>query len=200
MLLTLKIESSKEKNMSVTRIASRYAKSLFDVATEKGQVEQVKASVDLLLSATKHEGLAAMLKSPVLSDEKKSAVFKAIFEGKMDAISFTFFDLVLRKNREAFLVDIAKEFVETYRQSNGIVSAKLVTAVAMNQTSIDSLLAELQKSGILGGKVALETSVDESLIGGFVLKLSDKIYDASVLNKLESLKRKFSVTSFTGNN
>jgi F-type H+-transporting ATPase subunit delta len=96
--------------MSVSQVASRYAKSLLDLAIEQGKTEVVKGDMANFKEALKSRDLYLLLKSPIIYPTKKISALKAVFEGKLDALTMSFFELTIRKGREPLLVDIADEF------------------------------------------------------------------------------------------
>ena len=174
--------------MSVVRIASRYAKSLLELAQEQGKLETVKEDIATFNKVMENRDFALLVKSPIIQAEKKRSIFKSIFDGKIDELSAAFFDIIIRKGRESVLGDIAKSFDEQYRSSQNITSAKVTTATAMSSSQLDRIKASLSSLDI-SGTVELETAENPDLIGGFVLEIEDRLYDASVKNKLAELKK-----------
>ena len=101
--------------MSVTRIATRYAKSLLELANEQGKLEAVHTDVLLLQSASKNRDLHLMLKSPIIHADKKISVFKVLFGDKMDNLTMAYMSLLANKGREGYLPEITAEFLNQYR-------------------------------------------------------------------------------------
>jgi F-type H+-transporting ATPase subunit delta len=178
--------------MSVTRIATRYAKSLLDLAGEQGKLEKVHDDMKMLHEAAKQRDLQLFLKSPVIHADKKVAAFKAIFGGKMDELTLTYMNLLATKGREGYLQDISGEFINQYKVLNKITTVKVTTATAMSDDLLSDLRAKLVASGAVNANLDIQTAVDPNLIGGFVLEFDNKRYDASVSHKLEALKTQFS--------
>lgn len=177
--------------MSVTRIASRYAKSLVDLATEKGQLEEVMGDVKSFLKATENRDLYLMIKSPIINATKKQQVFDALFKGKQTDLMDSFLQIVLRKGREAYLPNIAQEFMEQYKKIKHISTVKLTTAAALSAETISKIKQKLTNSEATDDHVELETAVDADILGGFILQFGDKLYDASVARKLKRLRKEF---------
>lgn len=182
--------------MSVIRIATRYAKSLFDLAQERGQLEEVNRDVELFAATAKLADFSALLKSPIVSADKKNAIFEAVFGGKISAVTMAFLRLMVSKGREEYLGDVAKAFTLQYRDFKGITTIKITTAVPFSQEGIDNIVAKLKGKGSVKANVEVETYVDDSVIGGFMLEFDDKIYDASIDYKLDALRREFSLNYF----
>lgn len=182
--------------MSAIRLASRYAKSLLDLSIEKGQLEEVfndMKQVKAVIEASRE--LLVMLKNPIINTEKKQKVVDAIFGKNSNYITKTFLTLMVKKGREAYLLDIADSFIQLYNQNKNITPVKITTAVQFDEAFTNNLIAKLKsKTGIQNPQIKVE--VDESLIGGFVLQYEDKLYDASVAHKLEQLEKEFNQNQF----
>lgn len=178
--------------MSVKRIASRYAKSLLDFAKEQGQVDAVTADMDWFIEAVQNKDLVSLLKSPIVSQGKKRDIFEAIFSSKLGKTTNSFFNIILTKGRESLLPEIAAEYKLQYKSLNKISAVKLKTASPLSDDSIKQIEAKLLASNVTDEKLELETEVDPSIIGGFVLEIGDKLYDDSIAHKLNNLKKEFS--------
>ncbi len=174
--------------MSSFRLASRYAKSLLQLAQEKGQLEAVKSDIELLNSAfSGSRELRTMLKSPVIPTDKKQIVLTKIFGGKLSEITTRFVTLLTSKGREQFLGEVADAFIAQYNVLNKITKVKIVTATETDKTALDKIVDGLKKKEKLS-EVELEHAVDASLIGGFVITYGDKQIDTSVKASLAKLK------------
>lgn len=176
--------------MSIFKVASRYAKSLLDLAQEQGQLDAVKKDMESVVSVLKSNSeLLAILKNPIISGDKKRNILAAIFEGKISPTIVSFFYILVNKGRAAILLDIAQEFVREYNEAKGIVKASVTSATALSDTN----LAELQQiiTGEIKAEVILKNIVDPSLIGGFVVRVGDRQIDASIAGKLNKLEKHF---------
>lgn len=185
--------------MSVTRIAQRYAKSLMDLAAERGKVERVHEDVLVFHNAVKVRELALFLKSPIIKADKKQGALDALFADKFDPITKGFIDIVLRKGREAYLSDVAKEFVSMYKQRKHITIVKLTTAAPVTDDFKQNVLQQLTDSTQTDTNIELTTVVDPSLIGGYTIEFGDRMYDASVARKLDLLRKEFSQNQYIKN-
>ena len=173
------------------RLAGRYAKSLIDLAIERGILEDVNDDVEYILALLKLSSeLGRVLSSPIIKEEKKLAVLTALTQGKITATTSSFFGLLLRKNRENALPEIAHAFKDQYNEIKGITKVKLVTAHPATEELRAGLLKKLAAEAGLNN-IELELKVDESLIGGFVLEYNNKIVNASIKNELEQVKKSF---------
>jgi F-type H+-transporting ATPase subunit delta len=177
--------------MSINRISSRYAKSLIDLAVERNEMDEVVNDMSLFNEVTKSKDFNLMLKSPIINTSKKQAIFSAIFGDKISKTTAAFFDIILRKGRESVLVDISSEFMSQYRQLNKISTVTLTTATPLTDEALVAIKAKLLASNVTMDKLDLQTKVNPNILGGFVIEVGDKLYDASVQHKLDQLKKEF---------
>ncbi|MBL7863318.1 MAG: ATP synthase F1 subunit delta [Cyclobacteriaceae bacterium] len=182
--------------MSDLRVASRYVKSLLGLAVEQGVVEEVHKDM-LLFTKTCRENrnFTMMLRSPVIRHENKQAILQKLFKGKVNKLTLAIIDIITKKNREPILPAIALEFHNAYNVYKGIGKAYLKTTIPADKELI-KVMETISKK--LSGKsnVELETSVDDSLIGGFILNVGDRQIDASIKSKLKALSLKFDENYF----
>ena len=176
--------------MKETKIANRYAKALFDLALEQNLIDKVKADMDQVITVCQqNKDFRLMLKSPIIFTDKKEAILKEVFEKSLEQISFFFLMIITRKKREAIIDSIAQQYVEIYKDYKNITDAQLSTAVEIDKAIKDKLIDLLKEQ--TKGEIELETSVDEDLIGGFVLDYDNKKYDASIRKQIKKLQRDF---------
>jgi F-type H+-transporting ATPase subunit delta len=176
--------------MSETRVASRYAKSLIDLAQEKGLLEQVHGDMQLFAKTAKDSrDFSLFLGNPIINHGKKLAVLRGLFTGKVSDLTLRFFLLITEKNREAMLVDVAHAFIRQYNELKGIEKAQVTTAVPLSAEARTQLN---QKVALMTGKtIQLEEKVDPAIIGGFLLRVGDKQVDDTIRTSLRALKNKF---------
>jgi F-type H+-transporting ATPase subunit delta len=181
------------------KVAKRYAKSLIDLARETGVLDAVHADMKLLVSVCQaNKDLTNLLGNPIINADKKEAVLNAVFGGKIDKLTFSFFHILIRKGREGDLYEIAKEFIAQYKQLKGIATAVVITATGLNdhlRAEVNRIVKEKVKS-----EVELLEQVDKDLIGGFVLRIGDRQYDASVMTQLRRLAKEFSTNPYVRKN
>ena len=182
--------------MSVIRIASRYAKSIIDLATERGELEEVLSDMQGMKEAVKNRDLYLLFKSPIIKSDKKRTVFNAIFDGKISKLSSEFFNIIMRKGREQYIPEIVNDFIRQYKENSHITTIQLTTAHEIDQSILDGIEAKLLASNVTDKKVEIENKVDESIVGGYILEIGDKLYDDSVKGKLEKLKKAFSKNEY----
>ena len=177
--------------MSVLRIATRYAKSLIELAVDQAKLEQVYSDITLLKASTANRDLYMFLKSPIVHADKKNAVLDALFKDKVDTLTLAYLHLLVNKGREMYLPEIATEFVHQYKILKHITTVEVTSATPLSDGVLDNLRKKLLASGATAENLDIETKVNPKLVGGFILQFDNKRYDASVANKLAELKSEF---------
>ena len=176
--------------MIETKVAKRYAKSLIDLSRETGTIDAVGADMKLFIAVCeKNRDLTLLLANPIIHADKKLSILTKVFEGKMNKLSISFFDIITRKGREAYLEIIAKEFVHQYKQFKGIQTAVITSAIGLD----DKLRSEVYRiiKNSVKSEIELIEKVDKNIIGGFVLRMDDQQYDASIASELRKLTKEF---------
>lgn len=169
--------------------ARRYAKSLLDYAIEQNELAAVAADMDLISNTCQsHRELRRMLKSPIIKAEKKLTIIQKIFSGEIGTISLSFLELIAAKQREAILPEIANAFIKAYRTYLGIVTAEITSTLPLAETERTKAVEFVKK---MGKKVELIEKIDENIIGGFIIRIGDKQYDASVVNRIKTIRTTF---------
>jgi F-type H+-transporting ATPase subunit delta len=169
-------------------VASRYAKSLIDLATEKGQLEAVYADMIQVKSVCENtKEFITFLNSPIIKADKKIATIKAVFEGKFNPITSGFLTIVASKRRESIIPEMAASFIEQYKTQKNILTAIVTSANGLDAATKEKAL-DLVKTQ-LNGEVELVEKINANLIGGFILKVGDKQIDKSVSRQLSNLKK-----------
>ncbi len=177
--------------MSIARVAGRYAKSLIDLASETGRIGDVVADMKNFNAACHNRDLTMMLRSPIIPPDKKQKVVTALFGSMYSDMTLKFFKICIDKSREALLPEIASEFLEQYKLMEGVTTIHITSAAPLSPENLEAIRLKMQQSHDTLKTVDVITSVDPSLIGGFVVEFGDKIYDDSVAHKLELLRKQF---------
>jgi len=178
--------------MSTARVAGRYAKSLLDLAVDQGKLDQVVEDVKGLQSSLDNRDFYLLLKSPIVNSAKKLSIFKSLFDGKLSDITMKFLERVIAKRREAFIPEMASSFTSMYRDMKGVTTVALTVAQEPTGGFVQSIKEKLRSSSQINGDVTIETTIDPSIIGGYVLEFNHQRLDASVAHQLETLKKSFS--------
>lgn len=178
------------------RLASRYAKSLLDLAIEKGLLEQVYADMLWLQSVCRsNRDFVNLLKSPVIKSDKKNKILQAVTAGKLDQLTTSFNTLLVNKNRESFLPEITTAFIKQYKEYKGIRTVKLTTAQPLTDETKKAIVTQVKKTGGFDN-IELEEMIDEDIIGGFKLQIEDKMIDASIAYDLKAIAKQFENNDF----
>ena len=176
--------------MQNPRLATRYAKSIIDLAIEQGQLEAVYNDMKLITRVCKsNPDFTAVLRSPVIKADKKGKILAATISQQVSKISRAFITLLVTKGRESNLPEIADAFVEQYNTINGISKVKITTAAAVSEEVKQSIIDSMKVGS--NQKIELETVVNEALIGGFVLESEGNLVDVSVLRDLKDIAKQF---------
>lgn len=173
--------------MASFRIATRYAKSLIQLAQEKNVLEEVFAdikNIDNVLDTTPE--LRTFFKSPIINTDKKLAIAEKLFKGKSSDMVYQFVILLIKKGRESNFHDIVNAFITQYNTLKGVTPVKLITATKMESGLVNTIVKNLKAKEFLKD-VELVEEVDPELIGGFILKYDDKMIDSSVRRRLNEL-------------
>ena len=178
------------------RLAVRYAKSLIDLAIEKDQLEPVYQDMVLMQGLTQASPeLVRVLKSPVISGEKKEKILDALTKDKLGIISSSFNRLLVRKGREAHLPEIVSSFIRQYKDYRGIHIVTLTTAIAPSEEVKSAIIKKIKESADYK-EVELKTVVRPEIIGGFIIEVDGRLIDASILYDLSVIKKQFASNDF----
>lgn len=178
------------------RLASRYAKSIIDLSLEQGLLEKVYNDMLLLQSIIKgSREFVGVLRSPIISADKKNKIIEAIVANKISPLTAAFIKLLVSKGREESLPEITTSFISQYKTYKNIQIVKLTTAAPVSEEVKNAIIGQVKKSGAYEN-IELETSVNENLIGGFTLQVGDKLVDASIANNLREISREFENNDF----
>lgn len=177
--------------MRDSKVAYRYAKSILGLAAERNEAERVEEDFALMVRVlNENREMRVFLHSPVVKGDKKDKVLNAVFGAHISELMKAFIRILTAKGREYLLQDIAHSYLEQIRISKGIMAASVESASELDEDS-RSIIAELVKAFNEGGEIVLHESTNPDVIGGFVLKVDDKMLDASVAGHLRKLRRQF---------
>lgn len=178
------------------RLASRYAKSLVDLALEKKQLEPVYTDMKLLQSIAKtNPDVVSLLNSPIIKADKKNKILTAILTGQISELTASFITLLVNKGRESVLPEIADAFIGQYQEIKNIHKVKITTAAPLDAAGLADLVKHIQ-SFFPGLEMDIETEVKESLIGGFLLETGNQLFDGSIARNLEDLRKGFNSNAY----
>ena len=175
--------------MNESRAAIRYAKAVLDLAIDGKAADAVEQDMrDIVTTITGSKDLQIMLGSPVVNSADKKAALKGVFKGK-HGITEGLLNILIDNKRIPMLEDVATKYIVLNEQLKGEGIAYVTTAIPITTDLEREILAKVTQ--LTGNKVVIENKVDPSIIGGFVLRVGDLQYDASIANKLNNIKREF---------
>ncbi|WP_299115528.1 ATP synthase F1 subunit delta [uncultured Winogradskyella sp.] len=177
--------------MSGSRAAIRYAKAVLSLATDQKSAEAVNSDMKSITSAiAQSEDLNQMLQSPVVRSSDKKAVLTSVFENA-NVTTINLIDTLISNKRLVLLNDVAASYTQLYDQMRGTQVATVTTAVPLTADLKTKVLAKVKE--LTGKEAEVENIIDESILGGFILRVGDIQYNASIANKLDKLKREFTL-------
>lgn len=175
--------------MNEARAAIRYAKATLDFALEKKAADKVEKDMrNIAAVISENPELQKVLSSPVVKVALKKSALNEIFKGSNE-ITLGLIATLSSNKRIEMLQEVAFKYIVLFEKMKGEDVAFVTSAVPLTAALEKKILAQVTK--LTGNKVVIENKVDESIVGGFVLRVGDLQYDASVANKLNGLKREF---------
>ncbi len=178
--------------MAGTRAAIRYAKAVLEMAQENNALDAVNADMKVIASTiSENNDLNTMLQSSVIKSEVKKDAMLKIFTDLNDTTK-KLFDVLISNKRIDIIEAIAIKYQELYDKAQGIVEATVTTAVPLTDDLKTKVLAKV-KDLTGSNKIAITSIVNEDILGGFILRVGDKEYNASIANQLNRLKREFTL-------
>lgn len=176
--------------MASTRAAIRYAKAILEIADSKKVASEVSADMALIASTiTGNLELSSFIENPLIKTETKKDVVSEVF-ASVNPVTKSLFQLLLENKRFEILDAIAIEYNNLFDVMNGVEVAKVTTAFAMDAALEAKVSAKI--ATFSNKKITIENTIDPSIIGGFILRIGDKQYNASIANRLQVLKRELS--------
>ncbi|NUM32663.1 MAG: ATP synthase F1 subunit delta [Bacteroidetes bacterium] len=173
--------------MSELRIASRYAKSLVELAKQRGNLKDVcNDIIEINNIAHSNHDFRALIKSPVITSEVKIEITNKIFKN-CNQLTIDFLNKVFQSRRENLLPEICFSFTEMYNELNGVANATVVTAMPLDESNIQKIKNYISQK-INKPNVHLNIKVDKGIIGGMIIHYEDKLLDMSIKSELHKLK------------
>ena len=176
--------------MSNSRAAIRYAKAILDMANSKSVALEVSQDMTLIENTIQANlELSTFIHNPTIRVEVKESALLEVF-ASINKVTKGLFHLLFENKRFEILDSIAMEYNTLFDEANGVQVANVTTAIAMTPELEAKVLAKIGEFS--NKKITIKNTIDESIIGGFILRIGDKQYNASVANRLQILKRELS--------
>ncbi|NRD22129.1 ATP synthase F1 subunit delta [Winogradskyella litoriviva] len=177
--------------MSGSRAAIRYAKAVLSIATDQKSAEVVNSDMKSITKAISgSEDLNQMLQSPIVKSSDKKSVLISVFKNANTA-TINLIDTLIANKRLPLLNDVASSYIQLYDEMRGSQVASVTTAIPLTEDLKTKVLAKVKE--LTGKEAEVENIIDESILGGFILRVGDIQYNASISNKLNKLKREFTL-------
>ena len=167
--------------------ARRYAQAVFLIAEEKGDQDQWLADLELLASSSRNSDFIAFMDSPKIENVKKIEVIKEAFSKAISGVALNFVSLLATRNSVASLPDIADAFQELVDSEKGVERAEIVSAIKLTDEQERDIVDKLAQ--MVGKDLSVITYVDESILGGYLARVGDRLIDGSVKTQLENMRR-----------
>jgi F-type H+-transporting ATPase subunit delta len=180
--------------MNESRISVRYSKALFQSALEKKILDIVNKDMILVKKVCAVPEAKELLNNPVIRPSKKTELLHSVLVKDMHPLTMALIDLAVKNGRERYIPAIARVFVHETMKYNGITESVLTTAVKIDpkiKKQVSGFIEKLFKT-----KVDLKENIDDSIVGGFILKVDDNYIDASIRNKLRKIRKELTTGSF----
>jgi len=170
-----------------SRATRRYARALFQAAINGQQLDAVAENLDAITQATRTSPqLMNVLRHPRITRERKRDLLHHIFEGRVQPVVENFLFLLIEKDRSGVIPNVAEQFRELLDEYRREMDAEAISAVPLTDSQTQALRAQLETT--TGYKIRLETRVDDSMLGGLVVRVGDKLYDGSLATQLQRME------------
>ena len=173
---------------SIGLISNRYASALYDLAVEKNNIDTTINDLNSMKEIiNKNKDLRLLIKSPLVSSQDKLEIFEKILL-KLDAneLTYNFIKVIASNKRFAYLQLIISQFIKINSQKRGDIIADITSAEELSDIQKNEIQNKLKTK--LGDKLSLNYKIDNSIIGGLIVKVGSKMIDSSLASKINKLK------------
>lgn len=167
--------------MSMSLVAKRYGKALFEVAQKHGLLQEVGADLQLILDSLASSDISKWLSHPATSTERKKAILENSF-AEIQSLTKNFLFLLVDEKRENELTKITAEYKKLALEATGMAEAVVTTAYPMTSSEKAELVTTFAE--IIGKKLVIDERVDSDILGGVIVQVGDRLYDGSLKTKL----------------
>ena len=168
-------------------IAQVYSRSLFEVAKEHGKLDEIHEQLDEFVDALEaNHDLQVFLFSPYFSTAEKKEGLRKVLVGADPALE-NFLELLIEKHRMPVLFRIRRQFEERWQDEHRLLPVQVTSAVKLDDVTVERIKNSIAEQ--TDRTIELTTEVDPDILGGIVLRVGNSILDASIKNRLETLRR-----------
>jgi ATP synthase F1 delta subunit len=168
-------------------IAQVYARSLFEVASEKDRVDEIREQLGQFASAMEEDrDLQVFFFSPYFSTKEKEDALDRAVTGA-DDIFVNFLKLLIENHRMPVVFRVRRGYEALWEEANKLLPVSVTSAIELDEKTVSELGDRIAEQ--TGRRVQVSAHVDPDILGGIVVRVGDSILDASVRNRLEQLRR-----------
>jgi F-type H+-transporting ATPase subunit delta len=168
-------------------IAQVYGRALFEAAQDGDKLDDVREQVGAFADALdENRDLSVFFFSPYFSTEEKKEGLGKVLDGAEDIVR-NFLELLIEKHRMPALGRIRREYDSLWEEENKLLPVEVTSAIELDKETVENIGEKIGER--TGRKVQLESKVDPDILGGIVVRVGDRILDASIANRLESLRK-----------
>ena len=170
-----------------TKIAKRYARALFDIASEDQSYNDWLDKLKLISDTEADKDFANVLNSTKISLSKKMNIIDEVFKSKLNTLQLNFLKLLTKNESFSIIQDIHKQFLDQVEKLNNIIRVSVTSPYKISDDLKDQISNLVNE--ISGAESVIEEKIDSQLIGGVVIRLGDTVIDGSIKNKVKQLRR-----------
>nr|WP_314278454.1 F0F1 ATP synthase subunit delta [uncultured Peptostreptococcus sp.] len=175
----------------ISQVASRYAEALFQLAEEENQLSQVYSELeDLNKVILDNKDLYDIFRSPFISRDEKLSIADNLFRDKLSKYILNFIMVLIENSRTRELDSIVKSYKQLLDTRNNVAEGKVITAIALSPDKLADLEGKL--SAKYNKTIRLTNEIDESILGGALVKIGNEEIDGSLKSRLDGIKNTLS--------
>ncbi|MGM0508773.1 MAG: ATP synthase F1 subunit delta [Fusobacteriota bacterium] len=173
--------------MTQNKIGDRYAQAMYDLTKEKDIVMTVYEELKSLIELYKeNEEFSGILDHPEVTKQEKKKLINGIFKSKFDSQTLNLVNYIIDKGRFMYIEQITDQYLKLYQEAEGIEEVEAIFATDLDEDQKERLIKKLKK--MTSKQIELNLKVDESILGGGILKIGDQIIDGSLKRQFEMLR------------
>ena len=163
-----------------------YARAAFEYAENKQQVPHWSTMLHWLSELVQNQTIKNLLKNPQYDAMVLADIFCQLGKDVLDAAACNFVKLLAEKHRLAWLEEISQLFIEYQRELENKLTASVISAIALTDAQRKTLMTRLTER--FNKQIELEEKIDQSIVGGMIICIGDKVIDCSTRGQLSRLK------------
>ncbi len=172
--------------MPITTSVKRYAQAVFEIALESNKLKEWQSNLGKIAQLTRNTEFATLVENPKVPPELKEKLAREIL-GKINPMALNLVYLLIAKGKLKDAGQLADEYERLLNDHQGIKTADVTTAIALDNTEREKLGRHLEE--LIGKKVRINAQVNPDILGGFIARIDDSLIDGSIRNKLKTLKK-----------